>query len=88
MYKMSPGYLVSDHSKAIKVHGFFVIETQKMSIEAVPFGQGWSNSNSKKNKDCDGLKYITYTKLFDDILKGAEFPFVFARTHSIFLKNG
>lgn len=48
-------------------------------------GQGSGNSNTEKNNDSDGLKYKT--PFLDGIPKGAGFPFVFARTNSIFMKK-
>lgn len=49
MYRMSLGYLLIDHNKAIKAHGYLIkTNKRKMSTEAAPSGQGRGNSNTEK----------------------------------------
>lgn len=86
MDKMSLGYLVIDHNKAIKGSWVPDENNQMENVKWSSFsGQGRGNSNTEKNNDNDGLKYKT--SFLDGIPKGAGFPFVFARINSIFMKK-
>lgn len=61
MKKMSLGYLVIDHSKAIKVHRY-QIKTQKCPLKQLLLVKDRAIQTLKRVMT-KGLKYITFTKL-------------------------